>query len=298
VVVHQTGQSNAKFEPIKVIGRFAPSPSGGLHMGSLVAALGSYLSAKSVGGQWLIRMDDIDKDREPVGAAERILHQLEAFHLHADQPICWQSQRLGRYREVLNQLIARELAFPCFCSRSDLAGKPHQGRCLSKDSGRRGQPSWRLLARAESVRAYDRRLGSLSVDMALDVGDVVLWRADDWPSYQLANVVDDADFGVTEVVRGEDLWDSTPRQIYLQQLMGWNTPNYLHLPLVLGADGQKLSKQNLALEVGGAHAFAELKRAHLHLKQLSVIGKTIDEWLALAARDFDASRLASENSTE
>jgi glutamyl-Q tRNA(Asp) synthetase len=271
----------------KVCGRFAPSPSGGLHFGSLVAALASYLSAKSQQGDWLVRMDDIDKAREPPAAAALILDQLQTLGLIADRKVIWQSQRLERYRDVLNQLIDAGLAFPCFCSRTDLAGRLHQGRCHASDRAQRGaQPTWRLLARDQEITVVDERLGKLQQNMQADIGDIVLWRADDWPSYQLANGVDDADFAVTEVVRGADLWESTPRQVYLQQLLQWPTPRYLHVKLVLQADGQKLSKQNLAVELVAKDALVNLKRALLFLDQPAADGDSVAELMTKALQGF------------
>jgi glutamyl-Q tRNA(Asp) synthetase len=280
-----------------VCGRFAPSPSGGLHLGSLVAALASFLSAKSQKGQWLVRMDDIDKAREPAGAAHLILHQLAALGLTSEQPVIWQSTRLGRYRDVLNQLIDLDLAFPCFCSRTDLTGRLHQGRCQKLDRDRRGgQPSWRLLARDLTITVHDERLGLIQQNMLHEVGDIVLWRADDWPSYQLANGVDDADLGITEIVRGADLWESTPRQVYLQQLMQWHTPKYLHVPLVMSGDGQKLSKQNLAAELLPQHAVKDLKLALQFLRQTPSEANQVDSLLRQAQARFNRQMLCREPS--
>jgi glutamyl-Q tRNA(Asp) synthetase len=266
-----------------VTGRFAPSPTGPLHLGSLVAALGSYLHCKAQGGRWLIRIEDIDPPREPPGATEAILQALTCFGLHADEPIIFQSRRLQRYRVVLNQLIDAGLAFPCFCSRSQLAGKPHRGRCQHKN---RLQPSWRLLVPDQVVAFADQLQGHYQQDLAQDIGDFVLWRSDGWPSYQLACVVDDADSGVTEVVRGADLLDSTPRQIHLQRVLGFAQPDYAHLPLVLGADGAKLSKQNLAPALSLQEARKELALALEFLGQPAVQTQNMTEWLARAARQW------------
>lgn len=271
-------------------GRFAPSPTGPLHLGSLVAALASYLNVRAAGGEWLIRIEDIDPPREPPGAREEIVAQLHAYQLHADQPVIFQSQRLQRYRAVLQHLIERELAFPCFCTRSQLAGRPHRGRCHSTS---RNQPSWRLLVHPQTIGFLDQIQGQYAQDLQQEVGDFVLWRADGWPAYQLACVVDDADDGITEVVRGMDLIDSTPRQIYLQRLLGFPQPSYAHLPLVLGADGQKLSKQNLAtpLAVTPESILPNLQLAHHFLSQRSNARTQPAAWLVQAARDWQLEQI-------
>ncbi len=246
------------------IGRFAPSPTGPLHFGSLVAALGSYLDAKSKAGQWLIRIEDIDPPREAVGATTQILNALDHFGMHADAPVLFQSKRIDAYRDVLQKLIQSGQAFPCFCTRSQLAGAPHRGRCSSKSLN---QPSWRLQVPAIEISFDDKICGRYSQNLSEDVGDFVLWRSDDLPSYQLACVTDDASSGVTEIVRGADLLDATPRQIYLQQVLGFPRASYAHLPLVLGANGQKLSKQNLAPALDEANALSLLRQASLFLGQ-------------------------------
>lgn len=246
------------------IGRFAPSPTGPLHFGSLVAALGSYLNVKSRAGQWLIRIEDIDPPREQAGAAQQILKALNHFGLHADAPVLFQSSRTDAYRDALNTLIHSGDAFPCFCSRSQLAGAPHRGRCNSKS---RNQPSWRLLVPEIEISFEDKICGSYRQNLRAEVGDFVIWRNDDLPSYQLACVADDAFTGVTEIVRGADLLDATPRQIYLQQLLGYPTPSYAHLPLVFGSDGQKLSKQNLAPALDEANTLTLLEQASAFLGQ-------------------------------
>jgi glutamyl-Q tRNA(Asp) synthetase len=250
-----------------VIGRFAPSPTGPLHFGSLVAALASYLSVKAQNGRWLVRIEDIDPPREPPGAANTILRQLGALGLRSDAAVLLQSQRLARYKFVLNQLIAAGLAFPCFCTRSQLAGRVHAGRCNAPS---RVQPTWRLaVPPGSTIQFHDQHCGPQTQALASTVGDFVLWRSDGWPSYQLACVVDDADCGVTEIVRGMDLLDNTARQVFLAQCCQFPLPSYHHVPLVLGSDGQKLSKQNLAPALDTTnptallHAAFEFLRPHL-----------------------------------
>lgn len=244
------------------VGRFAPSPTGPLHAGSLVAALASWLDARAHGGTWLVRIEDTDTPRCVPGAAEHILAQLAAAGLVPDGAVWWQSARGEAYAQALQQLTQAQLAYPCACSRSDIerallaAGTPHTpgteavypGTCRAGLQGREGRAT-RLRAH-ELVQAQgpvhwsDRRLGDQAQDVAQAAGDVVLKRADGLWAYQLAVVVDDAAQGVTDVVRGEDLADQTPRQILLQQALGLPRPRYLHTPLVRDASGQKLSKQN------------------------------------------------------
>ncbi len=262
-------------------GRFAPSPTGPLHAGSLVAALASWLDARAHHGQWLVRIEDVDTPRCIPGADHTILQQLAACGLHPDQPPVWQSQRTAAYQAALDQLVHAGVAYPCACSRKDIeaalaaAGqtKPRNGELIYPGTcrnGLHGRPAraWRLqTAFLESkvpkaqvnpaliatkiiafdtpiVHWQDRQLGAQQQDVAHEVGDFVLLRADGLFAYQLAVVVDDADQGITHIVRGVDLTDNTARQILLQQHLGLPTPHYLHTPLVLGANGEKLSKQN------------------------------------------------------
>ncbi|TFZ02157.1 tRNA glutamyl-Q(34) synthetase GluQRS [Ramlibacter henchirensis] len=242
-------------------GRFAPSPTGPLHAGSLVAALASWLDARRNGGTWLVRIEDVDTPRCVPGADRLILDQLARCGLHADEPPLWQSARSTMYRQALDRLIADGQAYPCACSRKDieealaLQGRPrvrgreapYPGTCRN---GLHGRPAraWRLRVPDGIVRWQDRRLGPQQQDVASEVGDFVLLRADGLWAYQIAVVVDDAGQGITSVVRGEDLADNTARQLLLQRALGVPAPSYLHTPLVLGANGEKLSKQN------GAHA--------------------------------------------
>jgi glutamyl-Q tRNA(Asp) synthetase len=260
-------------------GRFAPSPTGPLHAGSLVAALASWLDAKAQGGEWLVRMEDVDTTRCLPGMDQIILQQLAACGLHPGEPPVWQSQRGAFYQAALNTLIDRQLAYPCACSRQDIAralstqgqSRPRHGELIYPGTCRTGlngraARAWRLhtgefeafepLAgryqcpipsnfRANGVIHWtDRRLEPQQQHVATEVGDFILKRADGCFSYQLAVVVDDAAQGITDVVRGEDLTDNTARQILLQRALKLPTPRYLHTPLVLGANGEKLSKQN------------------------------------------------------
>src|SRR5574343_1737818 len=252
------------------IGRFAPSPTGLLHAGSLVAALASWLDARAHGGQWRVRIEDVDTPRCVAGADLAILQQLALCGLVPDGEVLWQSQRGAHYQQALDSLIAQGLAYPCGCSRKDIEAaqasptarhhaQVYPGTCRG---GLHGKPAraWRLNVQAVRqvcglpalTRWHDRRLGEHAEDVAQEVGDFVLRRADGLWAYQLAVVVDDAAQGITDVVRGQDLADNTARQIVLQRALGLPTPRYLHTPLVLGANGEKLSKQNgaAALDLG------------------------------------------------
>lgn len=229
-------------------GRFAPTPSGPLHLGSLVAALGSYLDARAAGGQWLVRIEDIDPPRCPEGADSTILRQLEAFGLTWDEEVIWQRHRHDAYQQALEQLIEQGLAYPCSCSRKQWqAFDIYPGWCRNGVSDASQPLAWRLrsdLAK-RPISWHDRLFGEQQFDPAT-LGDVVLKRKDQLWAYQLAVVVDDADQGITDIVRGYDLLDNTPWQHQLQAALHVPTPRYLHLPLVVTTDGQKLSKQNLA----------------------------------------------------
>ena len=280
------------------IGRFAPSPTGPLHAGSLVAALASWLDARAHGGRWLLRIEDADAPRCVPGAAETIVGQLAACGLLADEPPLRQSTGGERYRRTLDALLADGRAYVCGCTRSDIAravaqsGQPpgrqaeltYPGTCRPERGGLAGRPGRSVRLRVPDglrVAWTDRRLGRREQDVAQAIGDFVLHRADGVWAYQFAVVVDDAAQGVTHVVRGEDLADSTPRQICLQQALGVPTPRYLHTPLVLGADGEKLSKQNGAQPLETADPLAALRGAGRLLGvDNDAVGRT--EWLAAA----------------
>ena len=262
-------------------GRFAPSPTGPLHAGSLVAALASWLDARAHGGRWLVRIEDVDAPRCVPGADQTILTQLAACGLQADEAPLYQSARSALYEAALQQLITQGRAYPCGCSRQDIAqalagaGHPRErhgeliypGTCRH---GLQGKPAraWRFLTQASALVWQDRQLGPQSQDVSTQVGDFTLHRADGLWAYQLAVVVDDAAQGVSHVVRGQDLADNTARQIQLQRALGLPTPQYLHTPLVLGANGEKLSKQNGAQALDLNEPLAALNTA------ASVLGLT------------------------
>ncbi|MGV8959337.1 MAG: tRNA glutamyl-Q(34) synthetase GluQRS [Stenotrophomonas sp.] len=248
-------------------GRFAPSPTGPLHLGSMLVAFGSWLLARHNSGQWLLRIEDVDPAREVRGAAQRQQATLSAFGLHPDAPPLYQSTRHGLYRQALERLLDLGLAFECHCSRADLAvlGGIHR-HCVAR--ARRRQPAVRLRVPDGSLVGFDDGLqGPVEQDVGSAVGDFVLRRADGCWAYQLAVVVDDADQQINHVVRGADLIDSTPRQLLLQRALGLPSPHYLHLPLLLDADGRKLSKSQAALPVNDTSPVPVLRRLWAALGQ-------------------------------
>ena len=285
-----------------VVTRFAPSPTGPLHAGSLVAALASWVDARAHGGTWLVRIEDVDRPRCVPGAAEEILRQLAACGLQPDAPPEWQSRREASYQQALDGLVARGLAYPCACSRSDIeqalqalcrprprgAELVYPGTCRGGLHGRAAR-AWRLRVGAGTVAWHDRRLGPQAQDVAAAVGDFVLRRADGLFAYQLAVVVDDAAQGITHVVRGEDLADNTPRQLLLQHALGARQPVYLHTPLVLGANGEKLSKQNGAAPLDLRDPLQALAQAAAVLGLAVTADGTPAGWLVAATRQW-ASR--------
>jgi glutamyl-Q tRNA(Asp) synthetase len=261
--------------PFPYIGRFAPSPTGPLHFGSLVAALGSYVQARARGGQWHVRIEDIDTPRCSPVFADTILRTLAAFGFEWDGAVVVQSQRQDVYRAALQQLKQAGWVYACGCSRREIADSSGHGLdgLVYPGTCRNGLGAGRL-PRAQRLRTDDAPIcfddglqGRVCQRLASEVGDFVLRRADGLFAYQLAVVVDDAALGVTEVVRGADLLASTPRQIYLQRLLGLPTPGYLHLPLVLNRDGQKLSKQTQAQALDVTQALPTLRRAMAFLNQ-------------------------------
>ena len=278
-------------------GRFAPSPTGLLHFGSLVAAVGSWLRARQAGGRWLLRMEDIDPPREVPGSAAAILAALPAFGLVADEPVLLQSERRAAYDAAFARLREIDAVFPCWCSRSELAAAgPHRdGRCTSRpDPGR--EPAWRLRTPDVDIAFDDALQGPQRQNLREAAGDFVIHRVEGLYSYQLACVVDDAHQGITEVVRGSDLLDSTPRQIHLQRLLGLPTPRYLHLPLALDAQGRKLSKSSQAVPVDPADPLPALRRALEFLGQPPTAeAGDAPTLLASASRRFDPTRLPHRN---
>ncbi len=257
------------------VGRFAPSPTGPLHFGSLVAALASYMEAKAAKGKWLLRMEDLDAPRAQPGAADDILRALERLGLHWDGPVFYQSARQARYRELLEDLGQRGFAYPCACTRRELedSALAIDGARIYPGTCRHGLPEGRP-ARAVRLRTHDAPIGFvdrvqgwIEQRVEREVGDFVLRRADGVFAYQFAVVVDDLDQGVTDVVRGADLLDSTARQIHLQRLLGAPAPDYAHVPVAVNAAGEKLSKQTGARPLDLSDPARELARARRFLGQ-------------------------------
>lgn len=278
-------------------GRFAPSPTGPLHFGSLLAAFGSWLLARRAGGEWLVRIEDLDPPRELAGAADAQLHALAAFGLHSDGPVLRQSERGEVYQAALDRLLASGAAFACLCSRSDLTrdGGIHR-RCVP--GSLRDAPAIRLRVPAATALAFDDAIqGRVRQDISGEVGDFVLKRADGYWAYQLAVVVDDAAQGITDVVRGADLLDSAPRQILLQRALGLPNPRYAHLPLVVDAHGRKLSKSLAALPVDPVAPLPALRGAWQALGQTPAVlaGKgSVAALLAAACDAFDPSLIPAD----
>ncbi len=257
-------------------GRFAPSPTGPLHFGSLVAAVGSYLQASSQGGQWLVRIEDLDPPREVPGAADDILRTLEAFGFEWDGEVMYQSRRHAVYDAALEKLRRDGALYACACTRREIAdssvngieGPVYPGTCRAGLQPGRNARAWRVRVDGAVVEFDDILQGRQCSALATDIGDFVVKRADGFFAYQLAVVVDDAEQGITEVVRGADLLHSTPRQILLQRLLGLPTPRYLHLPVVLNEQSEKLSKQTFAAPVDRANPLPALRQA------LELLGQT------------------------
>ena len=257
------------------VGRFAPSPTGPLHFGSLVAALASYMEAKAAKGKWLLRLEDLDRPREQPGAADAILRALERLGLEWDGPVLAQGARLERYRAVVDDLARRGFAYPCGCTRKEIedsalaldGSRIYPGTCRHGLAPGKAARATRLRTHRAPIGFDDRIQGWVAQDVERAVGDFVLRRADGVFAYQLAVVVDDLDQGVTDVVRGADLLDSTARQIHLQRLLGARTPRYAHLPVAVNAAGEKLSKQTGARPLDLADPRAELARARRFLGQ-------------------------------
>ena len=254
-------------------GRFAPSPTGPLHFGSLVAALASWLDARAAGGRWQVRIEDLDPPREQPGAAGQILRALESLGLEWDGPVAYQSRRRMLYRDALERLTGKTYA--CGCSRKEVADSAlatnsagvYPGTCRNGLPAGKTSRALRVRTTAEPICFVDRVQGKIEQSVERDVGDFIVCRADGQFAYQLAVVVDDAEQGITDVVRGADLLDSTARQIYLQRLLGYPTPRYLHVPVAVNAVGEKLSKQTGAPAIGLTSARDQLRRALAFLGQ-------------------------------
>lgn len=303
-------------------GRFAPSPTGPLHAGSLVAALGSWLDARKKQGKWLLRIEDIDAPRCIPGADQEIMRQLLACGLSWDEEVTWQSRRTEHYQSALVRLNELHLVYPCICSRQTILStleakgmaparnqeiiypgicRPPKPASFEKEGLLATDTAWRLALPPNcTIEFEDRALGRQSQNLPQEVGDFVLCRRDGLFTYQLAVVVDDAKYGITHIVRGQDLLSNTARQIHLQNVLGYSKPQYLHLPLVLDGHGEKLSKQTLATAIDTQdekHSLNALRKAaqHLGLKNLPD-GKEISiaEWLYAATQAWNENLLFLE----
>jgi len=283
------------------VGRFAPTPTGPLHFGSLIAAVASYADARSRGGRWLLRIEDLDPPREHPGAADGFLRTLERYGFKWDGAVMRQSTRDQAYRDALERLRAASLVFPCSCTRAQLqnAALGASGERVYPGTCRDGMPaghaarSWRLRVDSHPVAFVDRIQGPQVQNLEEDVGDFVLRRADGLWAYQLAVVVDDRDQGITDIVRGADLLSSTPRQIRLQQLLGAPTPRYAHVPVAVNAAGEKLSKQTLAPALPWDTPHLALGAAWRFLQQPAPAASftSVDEFWAWALAHWDPLRI-------
>jgi len=291
---------------VHYVGRFAPSPTGPLHFGSLVAALASWLDARAVDGVWLLRMEDLDKPREQPGAADAILRQLEALGLTWDGPVSYQSAgaRGARYREVLEVLRRSGVTYPCACTRREIAdstlaidgARIYPGTCRAGLPPGKSAHTTRVRTTTDAIRFVDRILGEYVQDIEREVGDFIVVRADALVAYQLAVVVDDADQGITDVVRGADLIDSTARQILLQQRLGFATPRYAHVPVAVDATGEKLSKQTGAAPIDSAQRATALAQALRFLGQPPPIDLPPNDLLPWAVAHWDIQRVPQARS--
>lgn len=260
-------------------GRFAPTPSGPAHLGTILAAIGSYLQARSMGGEWHIRIDDIDPPREVAGAADSILATLEKYGLEWDGAVVYQSQRHAAYETALQRLISSGQAYPCGCSRKDIEsvakagpnGMIYPGTCRDGLSADKQPRAVRLRTEDQAITVADRVQGDYTLHIEQEVGDFVIRRADGLYAYHLATVVDDALDGFTEIVRGQDLLSITPQQIYLQQKLGYPTPDYMHLPLLVDANNKKLCKRF------GAAAVDDMPQATVLGLIFSSLGLPVDD---------------------
>lgn len=281
--------------PVPYIGRFAPSPSGPLHDGSLAAGMASFLDAKAHRGKWLLRIENIDTPRIVKGSDLVIMQQLHALGMRWDGEVIWQNQRLRHYQSVFEQLIEKQLVYGCSCSRKEIAdraialGRHAQGQYPYPGTCRQGTlntvRSWRLKMPSDPYSFHDRWLGHQRQNIQEEIGDIIIKRADGLFAYQFVVVVDDADQGITDIVRGQDLLDSTQRQMALMDYLGYPPLRYLHIPLVLDANGRKLSKQNHAQAIDTHHALNSLERAWLHLGFNSFKSNSItDFWQKATAR--------------
>ena len=283
------------------IGRFAPSPTGPLHFGSLLAALASFLDARANQGKWLMRIEDLDPPREPAGSAELILQQLQDFGMNWDDEVLYQSTRLGVYEEVMGQLQDKGLAYPCDCTRPQIRemGLVYNGSCRERSTPPEKPYALRLKTEALKIGFDDVIQGHFSQQLELDAGDFVIRRKDELYAYQLAVVVDDEFQNITHVVRGWDLLDSTPRQIYLQRVLNYQEMSYIHIPIIVDEKGQKLSKQAFAPSIETDRASEAIYKALVFLGQVppaEIATERPESQLQWAIANWDSQAVAKISS--
>ncbi len=285
-------------------GRFAPSPTGPVHFGTLIAAVGSYLQAKKNNGEWLIRMEDVDITRKIEGADTDILNTLEAFSFEWHGEVIYQSKQSEHYQQALNQLISQSMVFPCLCSRKQLAKSNsdiYPGNCRDQNLSEKAEHALRIRAKNISIQFDDAVMGRQSQNIGQQCGDFIIKRRDGLFAYQLAVVVDDALQNITEVVRGADLLDSTARQIYLQQQLGYPTPNYCHLPLAVDTAGNKISKSEGATKIDVNHKEKLLVNVLDFLAQqppVDLVQSNINDIWQWAITHWEINRVAPVNNIQ
>ena len=286
---------------MSVIGRFAPSPTGSLHFGSVVAAVASYMQAKSQHGKWLVRMDDIDTPRNQAGADAAILKSLKTLGLHWDDDVLFQSHRQAVYNEIFKRLSEKNLIYQCICSRKQLQGLAYPGTCRNRRHRSEQQYALRILTNQIPICINDKIQGHFQQDLETEIGDFIVHRADGLVAYHIATVVDDTFQGITEIVRGADLLDSTPRQIYLQKLLNYTTPAYAHLPIAVDKQGFKLSKQYHAKPINDMDP---VKTLILSLKFLgqdpekSLAQESVEEIIQWGIKHWSLERIPRLNTIE
>ncbi len=301
-----TSSLNPKKHPYR--GRFAPSPTGPLHFGSMIAAIASYLEAKSQQGSWLVRIEDLDPPREIPGAAAGILQTLENFDLHWDETVVYQSQRGPLYLAALEKLTEKKQLYPCRCTRKSITQTGHKGRfgaiysglCRERLDTDKPAHALRVRTHNEKISFNDQIQGDYSQRLESELGDFVIRRADGLFAYQLAVVVDDAEQGISHIVRGCDLLDNTPRQIHLQQLLAYPTPRYTHLPIALAKDGQKLSKQSGAMAISRRRpqdVAYEILNLLNQSPPIDLISSNMDEFWAWAIKHWTLNKVTRHNIT-
>ena len=290
-------------------GRFAPSPTGVLHFGSLIAAVGSYLEAKSHGGEWLVRIEDLDKPREVPAASYKILRSLEALGMEWDHEVIYQDQRKDIYENVLTMLNRRGLIYPCTCTRKEISsssiagisGQIYAGTCRNNVQNDDRLGAVRIKTNSNIIEFEDTLYGLINQNLQNETGDFVLRRSDKIYAYQLAVVVDDSEQGITNVVRGADLLDSTPRQIYLQKLLGYTTPTYMHLPVAVNSHGEKLSKQTKAAHLDVSNPVKQLIGAVNFLGQkppTELVGENVMSFWKWAFINWDPGKILKKRTIQ